>query len=188
VPKLAHPTKNNIDNGTSPSKADALAETPDKQSGSFLAPICPTKNPSVSLVYPLCELPSSSCSSLQFQLLPSPSAFLVVRQFQLFPTVPTSALCVIFLGCSGSSRQFRLFSGVLASPFVLCVSFLVYSDSSDSFGCSRQFRLLPCVSAFLTAALILPSLSLPLFFCIHCPSAATLITLSTSSTNPVPES
>ena len=45
VPKPAHPIENNLGSSTSPLETDASAETPDKHSGSSLAPIRPTKTP-----------------------------------------------------------------------------------------------------------------------------------------------
>lgn len=48
--------------------------------------------------------------------------------------------------------------------------------------------LVASASLSLATALILPVLSLPLCFCIHCPSAATLITLSTFSAHLAPKS
>lgn len=132
--------------------------------------------------FALCvSFPGSSGSSRQFRLLPSASTF---------PTVSAFALCVNFPGSSGSSdffplrqlsRQFRQLSTVLGSSdcsrqfrlLPYASAFSIVPAIPGSSGCSRQFQLLTSASAFPAAALILPALSLPLCFCIHCPSAAT---------------
>ena len=108
-----------------------------------------------------------------------------IASASLWPSVSPSSL---WLGLRQPLEALRQSSGPLRHPL------WPFEALRSSWLPLREPWLALCeplaTSASLSSAivLILLVLSLPLCFCIHCPLAATLITLSTFSANPAPES
>ena len=164
---MDHPIENDLYNSTSQSETDILAKSRDERSHN-------NNTASAALRHPI-QLSSSNLSHENLLVLPlGPASASLAQRQPIWPSVNLSGLCVslwsLCVTHAGSLWH-------CAAPGCLCMAS----------GCFCVASSWLCVNPLRSSALMLQVPSLPLCFCIHCPSASTLFTPSISSASPAPE-